>query len=693
MLSAIFEQIINGIVSGSVYAIVAVGMTMIFGVLRAINFAHGEYYMLGTFGAWFAIEYFDLSYPASIVIGVIATAIIAFVVGRFVMQRIVGAPAETGVLATLGIALVLQNTVILVFGGGYKFFSGGYIEPISIFGFTLAEQRVLIIIVCLLVFVGLELMVTYSRMGKAMRAVSQNIECCAVVGIDVSQVALRTFILGACLAALSGVLTAPVNVSVYGGMGELITFKTFPIIIMGGLGNVRGTFFAAMILGIAESLVATYVGLAVPRHRWIRNPDAGADVASLRPFLRASTILISNFTGTVRGQKMSPNDLSLPAPGRDLRLPFGVAFAAVACLAPLFLGNYALHAIIIALIFLLPAHGLNLLVGYTGLLSLAQAAFFGIGAYTSGLMAVHFGTPFYVNFVAAGLVGRRHCAAARNPGAEAASHVVRDVYTWLCHHRSGYCQKLDHLTRGDMGLSGIPKPYFALGPASFTVSGTISFYYLALIIAVLATLAVYLIVRSAAGRNMIAIRENETLAESVGIPTWRYKLVVFMISAAFAGFGGSVYAHYLTVVSPLTFQMYYSTTMLIIVLGGGAGTISGVIFGSLLFVGLSEALRVAPEVRMIAYGLCLLALVFWFPKGLLRSSIASGIFSRSENDRSAHPRNLRIANKSTAQSARSMISVCMSTAARSAASLARTAPASPPFSTVRPVSPSPTPAR
>src|SRR2546430_15049618 len=107
---------------------------------------------------------------------------------------------------------------------------------------------------------------------------------------------------------------------------------------------------------------------------------------------------------------MSPNDLSLSALRRDLRLPFGVALAAAACLAPLFLGNYALHAIIIALIFLLPAHGLNLLVGYTGLLSLAQAAFFGIGAYTSALMAVHFGTPFYLNFVAAGAPRRRRWA-------------------------------------------------------------------------------------------------------------------------------------------------------------------------------------------------------------------------------------------------------------------------------------------
>src|SRR5262245_64868714 len=156
MLAAIFEQIINGIVSGSVYALVAVGMTMIFGVLRAINFAHGEYYMLGTFGAWFAIEFFDLPYPVAIVFGVVATAVIAVPVGNLVMQRIVGAPAETGVLATLGVALILQNTIILVFGGSYKFFSGRYIEPVTLFGLTLAEQRILIIIVGLIVFAALE---------------------------------------------------------------------------------------------------------------------------------------------------------------------------------------------------------------------------------------------------------------------------------------------------------------------------------------------------------------------------------------------------------------------------------------------------------------------------------------------------------------------------------------------------------
>ncbi|NTF51304.1 branched-chain amino acid ABC transporter permease [Rhizobium rhizogenes] len=300
---------------------------------------------------------------------------------------------------------------------------------------------------------------------------------------------------------------------------------------------------------------------------------------------------------------------------RDFRVPLAAILLVLALAAPFIGSRYVTHALIIALIFMLPAHGLNLLVGYTGLLSLAQAAFFGIGAYTAGLLAVTYGTPFYVNAVAAGLVPGAIALPLGIPALRLRSTSFVMCTLGFVIIGQAIAKNWISVTRGDMGLSGIPKPHFALGPWSFTVSGTTNFYYLALAVGALATLVVWAIVRSPAGRNMIAIRENETLAESVGIPTWRYKLIVFMISAVFAGVGGSLYAHYLTVVSPLTFQMYYSTTMLIIVLGGGAGMISGTVFGSLLFVGLTEALRVTPELRMIAYGLCLLVLVFWFKKG------------------------------------------------------------------------------
>lgn len=255
------EQLLNGIVTGSVYSIVAVGMTMIFGVLRAINFAHGEYYMVGAFGGWIAMEWLQVPYPFAIVAGILSTVAVAVVIGHLIMRRMVGRSPEAGVLATLGIALVIQNTVIFFLGGSYKFFAGGYIEPVDLFGITIAQQRILIIVVVAVVFTALEMMVIYTRFGKSMRAVSQNIECCEIVGIDVPHVVFWTFVLGAGLAGLAGVLTGPINVTIYPGMGEIITYKTLPIIVMGGLGNVRGTLAAAMILGVAESFVAGYIGL------------------------------------------------------------------------------------------------------------------------------------------------------------------------------------------------------------------------------------------------------------------------------------------------------------------------------------------------------------------------------------------------------------------------------------------------
>ena len=257
----ILEQVVNGLITGSMYALVAAGMTMIFGVLRAINFAHGEYYMVGTFAAWYVISKFGADYTVAIIAGIAATALIAALIGRFVMRRLIGAPFQAGVLATIGVSLILQNAVILAFGGGYKVFEGGWLEPVEFFGLGMAQQRIVLIVVAGVVFASLEWMVRATRMGKSIRAVSQNIECCQVNGIDVESVVWRTFLLGTALAALSGVLTAPVNVSVYGGMGESVTLKTFAVIVMGGMGNVRGTLLAGVLLGVVESLVAGYLGL------------------------------------------------------------------------------------------------------------------------------------------------------------------------------------------------------------------------------------------------------------------------------------------------------------------------------------------------------------------------------------------------------------------------------------------------
>ncbi|WP_417208563.1 branched-chain amino acid ABC transporter permease [Antarctobacter sp.] len=300
---------------------------------------------------------------------------------------------------------------------------------------------------------------------------------------------------------------------------------------------------------------------------------------------------------------------------RDLRWPVSAALVGLALSAPLFLGTYAVHALVVAMIFLLPAHGLNLLVGYTGMLSLAQAAFFGIGAYCAALMSTHFGTSFPVNLVASVVVAMAVAVPLGIPALQlrATSFVMCTLGFVII--TQAIAKNWISVTRGDMGLSGLEKPTVAFFGWSWTAGSAQEAYYLALATAALATFVFWLIVRSPAGRNLVAIRENETLAESLGVPTWRYRLAAFVIAAGFAGAGGTLYAQYISVASPLMFQTLYTTTMLIIVLGGGAGSISGVVFGSVLFVALSEGLRVAPEMRMIAYGFCLLVLVFRFPRG------------------------------------------------------------------------------
>ena len=293
----------------------------------------------------------------------------------------------------------------------------------------------------------------------------------------------------------------------------------------------------------------------------------------------------------------------------------GLALAALV-LAPLVLDGYYLHALIIAMIFLLPAHGLNLILGYTGMLSLAQGVFFGIGAYASALLSTHLGTPFMLNLVAAALIAALIALPLGIPALR-----LRTTSFVMC--TLGFvviaqmvAKNWIGLTRGDMGLSGVARPKVGFGQSAIAITQIPQYFYLILAVAVLATLAFIVLIRSPAGRCMVAIRDNETLAESLGIPTWRYKLIVFMLSAAFAGLGGSLYAHYETVVSPLVFQMYYSNTILIIVLGGGIGRVPGAIIGSFLFVAVTEALRITPELRMIVYGFVLLVLVFVFPQGL-----------------------------------------------------------------------------
>jgi len=229
--------------------------------MRAINFAHGEYYMLGALVAWTALDRLGWPYPAAVATAVVALALLGLAVSRLLMERLLVMPFSMAVLATLGVQLALQNGAQLVWGASPKFFGGGWTAPVQVGGVGIVGQQLVIFGAAAVLFAGLAWLVRRTHLGRAMRAVAQNREACEVVGLDVERVARITFTLGVTLAGLAGALVAPILVNVGTTIGLPMVLRCFAIIVLGGVGSVPGALVGGLILGVAESFVAGYLTL------------------------------------------------------------------------------------------------------------------------------------------------------------------------------------------------------------------------------------------------------------------------------------------------------------------------------------------------------------------------------------------------------------------------------------------------
>lgn len=294
---------------------------------------------------------------------------------------------------------------------------------------------------------------------------------------------------------------------------------------------------------------------------------------------------------------------------------------AMAASAPAWVWNpYHLHTLIMAGIFAVLALSLNLLLGYTGQLSLGHAAFFGIGAYATGLLTVKLEWSPWIGLLAAVVL----------PGA--AGYVIgrlalklRGAYFVLLTISFAGCVSLVSvnwmdLTNGPLGLPGVPPLEIALpGLPAFSLRTKPAFYYVVLAAVALSYLVCRALIRSRVGRALVALRENETLAASVGIDGTHYLVLAAVVSAAMAGFGGGLYAHYTRFVSPEVFLFTYTVTMVIMVVAGGKGTLAGPIVGAVLFTVLPEALRAATswQWQMLLYGVLLVGVLFFMPEGIV----------------------------------------------------------------------------
>ncbi|RBI73472.1 branched-chain amino acid ABC transporter permease [Roseovarius sp. TE539] len=291
------------------------------------------------------------------------------------------------------------------------------------------------------------------------------------------------------------------------------------------------------------------------------------------------------------------------------------ALIVVAVVLPLATGNtYLHHLLVLWMLFSLLALSLNIIIGYIGELSFGHAAFFGIGAYTTAILGMHFGLPgIFGLFVAAAMAGLFGLvigyASLRIEGPQFA--ILTLGFGSIIYTTTNYWVDV---TRGPMGISNIA-PLGVGGFFEFTTA--IEYYYLALFLVAGFGYCCHALMQSRTGRSFIAVRENASLAASLGINVFRTKLLAFVVATAVAGVAGAIFAPYLTVVTPEVMSLHYMVAIIIMVIVGGRGTIAGPILGALIYVGILELLRATGPLRMVIFAGLMTLSVIYLPGGLI----------------------------------------------------------------------------
>ena len=281
---------------------------------------------------------------------------------------------------------------------------------------------------------------------------------------------------------------------------------------------------------------------------------------------------------------------------------------------------YFMHLIILALIWVVLAQGQNLIQGFVGYVSIAQAGFMGVGAYFSTLMSVKLGLPVWSALLLSPFVTGVISVLVGYPSLRVKGHyfaIVTLAYNMVIFT---ILMTYSSLTGGEAGIPNVPRPEefrFLRWLINFEGRSNTNFYYLTVIVGFFSTGICWLILNSRVGRVLWSIRENETLAEAVGVITWRYKLFAFVMSASLAGLAGSLYAHYIGFLNPEPFGVDQSLNAILAVILGGSGTLSGPVIGAFAVTFLPEYLRIADSYRLVTYGLILVVATIFLPLGLV----------------------------------------------------------------------------
>ncbi len=253
-----FQQLVNGIMLGAAYSLVALGLTLIYGILHIPNFAHGHKYMWAAFTSLFLVVNFHTNYWVSLVIAMVVLGFVGAGVERLVYRPLRNAPHVNSFIAAIGLLLFLESLSLIFWGADFRRFPTLYDKPIHIFGVAITLQRLLVIIAAALFIILLQVFIKRTWLGATIEAVAQNPEGAQLVGISIDRVSSLTFGIGTSLAAAAATLIAPIFL-VYPTMGAMPNLKAFVVIIIGGMGSIPGAVIGGLMLGLMEALGGGYI--------------------------------------------------------------------------------------------------------------------------------------------------------------------------------------------------------------------------------------------------------------------------------------------------------------------------------------------------------------------------------------------------------------------------------------------------
>ena len=603
--SSTFDYVVNGLIVGNIYALLAVGLALIFGVSHLINFAHGSVFAVGAYVGLASITYLHTPLPLTILVVAIACALLGMLIERIGLRPLANSARIAPLLATIGISFVLDQLIQLVASPDPRALPSQVpIDRYPVGGGSIGPLDLLIAGIGLLSAAVLFLFLRFSKLGWAVRAVAQDRDAALQMGVDADRVNSTVFAIAGALGGVAGLLVGMYYNHIDPGMSFQATLKGVVATVIGGMGNIPGAVAGGLLLGLTESFGVAFFGGSY------RNLFAFALLLlmlALRPnglFSRRSSTPPEPLTG------------SFIAPSRPVRVPrwaIAAGFVAAAAL-PILVPDqsYLIQTLTNAWLYAILALSLTLVAGTLGQVSLGHAGLLAIGAYASALLATEAHLPVLLTIPLAGLLTALIGTLLIWPAFRLRGHAVSIATLGVGEIVALIILNWDGLTHGPLGVMAIPGP--AIGPLD--LSDTNPMYWLSLAVLAILWAAQSRLLGSHLGRTFRALRDDDTAARAFGIRPGRYKATGFAIGGFLAGISGAITASIYTYINHETFTAQISILALTMVILGGLGNMLGAVVGAAALIALPELFRFTAEYRILIYGLVLVLLVRFRPQGL-----------------------------------------------------------------------------